>query len=750
MHARVLLLFRRFHPCHAGFSLVQLSVLLTIAGMTAAALIPGPEANDYLSRMKISHDRMAKIEQATQSYMTTYGHRPCPADATVDVGSQYFGREAANGGTCTGGTPAANFSGAGGSANIVAGGVPNVALGLPDDYAFDGFGHRVTYVVDKRATDKGSCAVLQGGETPVSTYYGDVEIRDAAAGTLISNTMWALISHGQDAHGAFPLQGQGTAGGYSVANRIQTGNTDTDTLKNASVDSSFVTAFTKTFVKKEKTATFDDLTWYAENTKNTCCVGNICTIYGFRTDGTSVNQRSGTQALKGDINGDGIKDLIVKDLSGVYVIFGSTSTYANPLALSSLDGTNGFKAYISGAGLYGYTGVGDINGDGIDDLAISQGIYVIVLFGKTSGWTATVDVSAAANINGTAGFAFYKGAESIGNMLMYVADVNGDSYADMIFDNYPLSRYYVIFGHANPWHSSASMAAGLDPSTLTDGTNGFYLVSRNAASTNTYPYLTAGDVTADGINDLLIRESGVNSVDVVFGHSGSWAGINGSTLGSLTGAQGANLTGTGAYFGMRMESADINGDGVKEFLLDVGGGSYGTVAGAGSLVIIPPANITWGSTSYDISAMVAGGTAYHIDGKQGVLYGFSNFTTGDYNNDGINDIAISCSYCTSDSPYGSVYVVFGRSGAHSNFNLATTALNGTNGFRIDCSYAQDLGSCGYYGMASLNINNDSFSDLVISSPNGTGGGGSQSGYTYVVYGKQTIGAVNPFALSEIQ
>jgi hypothetical protein len=52
----------------------------------------------------------------------------------------------------------------------------------------------------------------------------------------------------------------------------------------------------------------------------------------------------------GDVNGDGMADLIVgapninSGAAGkVYVVFGTRSGFPDPLPLSSLDGTNGFE-----------------------------------------------------------------------------------------------------------------------------------------------------------------------------------------------------------------------------------------------------------------------------------------------------------------------------------------------------------------------------------------------------------------------
>jgi hypothetical protein len=84
----------------------------------------------------------------------------------------------------------------------------------------------------------------------------------------------------------------------------------------------------------------------------------------------------------GDVNGDGIADVIVGaegvdsngNLSGAsYVVFGSASGLPHPFNLSSLDGSNGFA--INGAAADDRSGrtvsaAGDVNGDGIDDVII--------------------------------------------------------------------------------------------------------------------------------------------------------------------------------------------------------------------------------------------------------------------------------------------------------------------------------------------------------------------------------------------
>ena len=82
-----------------------------------------------------------------------------------------------------------------------------------------------------------------------------------------------------------------------------------------------------------------------------------------------------------DVNGDGIPDLIIggwnaNSVTGVvFVVFGNRQGFPDPLPLSTLNGTNGFR--LNGVTAGDYTGIsvstGDFNGDGIADIIIGAG-----------------------------------------------------------------------------------------------------------------------------------------------------------------------------------------------------------------------------------------------------------------------------------------------------------------------------------------------------------------------------------------
>ena len=158
---------------------------------------------------------------------------------------------------------------------------------------------------------------------------------------------------------------------------------------------------------------------------------------GFAIHGVSANDRAGISVSSaGDVNGDGLDDLIVgaflddpngdySDNSGAaFVVYGKTDGVA--VELSAVEaGTGGFAIHGVSAGDFAGSSVssaGDVNGDGLDDLIVGApyddpngDIYdnsgaAFVVYGKTDG--GAVELSAVEA--GLGGFAIHGVSEATG------------------------------------------------------------------------------------------------------------------------------------------------------------------------------------------------------------------------------------------------------------------------------------------------------------------------------------------------
>ncbi|MHC0065416.1 beta strand repeat-containing protein [Nostoc sp. UIC 10890] len=493
---------------------------------------------------------------------------------------------------------------------------------------------------------------------------------------------------------------------------------------------------------------------------------------GFVINGIDANDNSGNSVSSaGDINGDGIDDLIIGARRASpngqfragesYVVFGSNSGFDAQFNLSSLDGSNGFvingmRYDNSGSSV---SSAGDINGDGFDDLIIGApgastnnqynnvgSSYVV--FGSNSGFDAqlnlsTLDSSNGFVINGIAAF------DNLGGSVSNAGDINGDGFDDLIIgaigaspNGYSVGSSYVVFG------SNSGFDAQLNLSTL-DGSNGFVINGIDQDDFSGSSVSSAGDINGDGFDDLII---GALRADpngqyvagesyVVFGsNSGFDAQLN---LSTLDGSNGFVINGIAEYDGSGgsvSSAGDINGDGFDDLII---GARYADPNGqdrAGSSYVVFGSNSGF-DPQFNLSSL-DGSNGFVINGINQVdTSGGSVSSAGDINGDGFDDLIISATNADPNGQYaaGSSYVVFGsNSGFDAQFNLSS--LDGSNGFVINgiAEYDRSGGSVSSAG----DINGDGFDDLIIGAPNADPNGQYAAGSSYVVFGFQTTATTN--------
>lgn len=177
----------------SGFSLLELSVVLTILAIVVAGGLTLGTAKVQQAAITNTYQEMQDIEKALKVFLAENDRLPCPASITLVRTDPLFGREATD---CADASPPTGLTRveypAASGQFVRIGGVPFYSLEMPDRYLEDASQNRYLYAVQESAIT-----------SLTSTSTGNISVVDDAGTAVTDAAVIVLVSAGASHKGAY-------------------------------------------------------------------------------------------------------------------------------------------------------------------------------------------------------------------------------------------------------------------------------------------------------------------------------------------------------------------------------------------------------------------------------------------------------------------------------------------------------------------------------------------------------------------
>jgi Na+-transporting NADH:ubiquinone oxidoreductase subunit NqrB len=388
-------------------------------------------------------------------------------------------------------------------------------------------------------------------------------------------------------------------------------------------------------------------------------------------------------ASAGDVNGDGFDDVIVgahrynasnTDAGKAFLYFGSASGLSTSSSWNSSGDDQSFAYYGNSV-----ASAGDVNGDGYDDAIIGAYCYntptpnncagkAYLYFGNASGLSTSTAWTSSGEDDQTDVF--------FGWSIASAGDVNGDGYDDAIIGarsydttNKNASKAYLYLGNTSGLSINAMWTSSGD-----NQDNAYF----------GWSVASAGDVNADGYDDVIIGAKSFDTVNTNAGkaylYTGIWASVGDDQ--------------TDAFYGWSVACAgDVNGDGYNDVI--VGAPYFNNAISNEGKAYLYLGSASGLSTS---ASWTSSG-----DNQSDARYGWSVASAGDVNMDGFDDVIVSAPYHdTANNDAGKAYLYLGGVSG-----LSTSAAWTSSGDdQKDAYYGNSVACAG-------DVNRDGYDDVIV-------------------------------------